>query len=137
MAVALAQPHRRGSKDPRDPFLESPLGRFISQLKLDRLCFDNALNFAQLVRRVFAAKGVPQPHRDGHRTPDNWLGLSTEAPRHLERELEELEKRLKNVSRSGFSAARQLVIFERETLPEQAEVTASVLRELAAGRAPA
>jgi hypothetical protein len=51
----------RGAHDARDPFLESPLGRFILQFKLDRLCFDNALNFVQLVRRVYAAKGVPQP----------------------------------------------------------------------------
>jgi hypothetical protein len=75
MATALAQPHRRGSKDPRDPFLESPLGRFILWHKLDRLCYDDALNFAKLVRRVFATKGVPQAVRDGHVARDG-LGLS-------------------------------------------------------------
>jgi hypothetical protein len=85
----------------------------------------------------YAAKGVPQPVRDGHRVPDNWLGLSTEAARHPQHELEQLEKRLRGVSRDGFSATRQLAIFERETLPEQAQEAMRVLLELAAGRAPA
>jgi hypothetical protein len=133
MAVALAQPHRRGNKD---PLLESPLGRFILRHGLDRLCYDNALNFAQLVRRVFAAKGVPQPVRDGHRPmPDNWLGLSTEAARHLQHELEQLEKRLRGVSRDGFDAMRQLAVFEREALSEQTQETMRVLLELTASRA--
>jgi hypothetical protein len=134
MAVVLAQPHRKGD---RDPLRESSLGQFVLRHRLDRLCYDAALDFARLTRRVFASKGVPQPHRDGHRTPDNWLGLSAEAARHLQHELEQLEKRLRSVSRDGFSATRQLAVFEREASPDQAEETVRVLLELAAGRAPA
>jgi hypothetical protein len=131
--VVLAQPHRRGSND---PFCESPLGQFVLRHRLDRLCYDAALDFARLTRRVFASKGVPQPHRDGHRTPDNGLGLSAEAARHLQRELEQLEKRLRSISRDGFRGTRQLAIFEREALPEQAQEAMRVLLELAASRAP-
>jgi hypothetical protein len=64
MAVALAQPHRKGARDPRDPYLESPLGRFVLKHKLDRLCYDTALGYAGLVRAAFASLGIPQPVRE-------------------------------------------------------------------------
>jgi hypothetical protein len=70
-ATALNQPHRRNARDPKDPYNESPLGRLILRQELPRVCFDHALNYAQLVRRLFAAKGVPQPVRTGiHKTAE-------------------------------------------------------------------
>jgi hypothetical protein len=127
--VVFAQPHRRGAVDPRDPFLESLLGQFILRHKLDRLTYDAALAYAILTRRVFAVRGIPQPHRDGHRVLDG-LGVSSEAARQLQEALRLLERRLRKVSGDGFRAARQLAVFEKEALPEQAEEAAAVLREL-------
>jgi len=94
MAVALAQPHRAGAENPKDVLLESPLGRFILQFKLDRNCFDAALAYARLTRRVFAARGIPQPHKDGHKAAEGGFGLSAETARHLRSMLEEIDKRL-------------------------------------------
>jgi hypothetical protein len=50
MSVALSQPQRKGD---RDPLRESPLGQFVLRHDLDRLCYDAALDFARLTRRVF------------------------------------------------------------------------------------
>jgi hypothetical protein len=130
MATVLAQPHRKGQADPRDPFHESPLGKFVLQHKLDRLCYDDALNFANLIRRFFAVKGVPQI-RSGHVARDG-LELSAEAVRRLQGLLDALEGRLRKVSRNGLSAVRQLAFFEREVPAGQAEAAARVLAELAA-----
>jgi hypothetical protein len=130
-AVALAQPHRRGTRDPRDPFHECPLGKFILARKLDRLSYDDALNFATLVRRVFSVRGIPQATKDGHVVRDG-LGMTAEAARHLQELLGALEARLRKVSRSGFSALRTLAVFERATPEEQAEAVVAVLQELAA-----
>jgi hypothetical protein len=127
MSVVLAQPHRRGSKD---PFCESPLGRFVLRHGLDRLCYDIALDYAQLVRCFFAAKGVPQATKDGHRTPDGARELTAEAAQCLQNELEQIEEKLRGVSRSGLAAMRELAVFEREAPLAQAKETASVLREL-------
>src|SRR5262249_25417891 len=89
MSVALSQPHRRDAKDAKDPFLESPLGQFILRQELPRLCYDSALDYAQLVRRLFAAKGVPQPVRTGYH-PTGGQEMTTEAARHLQNELGEI-----------------------------------------------
>jgi hypothetical protein len=58
--------------------------------------------------------------------------MTTETARHLQRELEQVESRLRSTSRSGLVAVRQLAVFEREALPEQEEEGALVLTELGA-----
>jgi hypothetical protein len=126
MSVVLAQPHRRGS---RDPFCESPLGRFVLRHSLDRLCYDAALSYARLVRRVFAAKGVPQPVRDGH-CPTPGRELSAETARHLQSTLEQIEERLRGISRIGANAVRQLAVYEREASPAQTVEASLVLLDL-------
>jgi hypothetical protein len=55
MAIALAQPHRRGN---RDAFCESPLGQFVLRQLLPRNCYDSALAYAGLVRRAQAVAGI-------------------------------------------------------------------------------
>jgi hypothetical protein len=125
-AVVLAQPHRRGS---RDPFCESPLGRFVLRHGLDRLTYDAALGYAHLVRRVFAAKGIPQPVRDGHRaTPGQ--EMRAETARHLQNTLEQIEKRLRGIGHGGVDAVCELAVYEREALPGQTEEASLVLLEL-------
>src|SRR5262245_33050033 len=66
IAACLMQPHRRNAKDPKDPFNESELGRFILRQELPRIVYDSALDYAKLVRRSFAAAGIPQPCTSGY-----------------------------------------------------------------------
>jgi hypothetical protein len=129
MAVALAQPHRRSAKDAKDPFLESPLGRFVLTQELPRICYDTALNYAGLVRRSFAVAGIPQPVRTGvHATSDR--EMTTEAARALQHQLDQVERRLRGISRAGLNALRSLAVDEREALSE--EGGSLILLELAA-----
>jgi hypothetical protein len=129
MTTALNQPHRRSAKDPRDPYNESPLGRLILRQELPRVCFDHALNYAQLVRRLFAAKGVPQPVGTGvHATADH--EMTAETARRLQNELREVEQRLGGISRTGLNGLRALAVDEREALLE--EEAALILLELVA-----
>jgi hypothetical protein len=87
--------------------------------ELPRVCFDHALNYAQLVRRLFAAKGVPQPCRTGiHPTADR--EMSTEMARALQHQLQQIERRLSGISREGLNALRALAVDEREPLFEEA-----------------
>jgi hypothetical protein len=128
MAVALAQPHRRGSKE---PLLESPLGQFVLRQELPRICYDTALDYARLVRRTFAVAGIPQPVQTGyHATGDR--EMTAEAARHLQHELAEVAKRLRDISRAGFNALRSLAVDEREALLAQAEDASLILLELTA-----
>jgi hypothetical protein len=129
MAAVLAQPHRRGAKDPKDPFLESPLGRFVLRQELPRTSYDTALTYASLVRRNFAVAGIPQPVSTGvHATADR--EMSTEAARKLQNELNQVEQRLGGISRTGLNGLRALAVDEREALSE--EDAALILLELAA-----
>jgi hypothetical protein len=125
--VALSQPHRRGSND---PFLESPLGRFVLCHKLDRLVYDAALGYAKLVRRIFAIRGIPQGCGDGHKVLDTGREMTAETARCLQDRLDQVERRLRSVSRDGLNAARQLAVFEREVSLSQADGAALILREL-------
>jgi hypothetical protein len=130
MSVALRQPHRRFAKDPRDPFHESFLGKFILANKIDRLAFDAALSFARLTRQVFAARGIPQPTATGHRATGE-REISSAAAKHLQDELKSLEKRLRAVSEAGTRAVREMSLFEREAPDEYSDDAAAVLADLA------
>jgi hypothetical protein len=123
------QPHRCHAKDPKDPFLESPLGRFVLRQELPRICYDIALDYAKLVRRSFAAAGIPQPVTTGyHATGD--CEMSAEVARRLQNELREIEKKLRGISRAGLSGLRALAVDERPALLE--EDTSLALLELTA-----
>jgi hypothetical protein len=128
VSVAVSQPHRRGAKDPRDPFHESVLGRFVLAHKLDRFCYDAALTYGQKSRRLYAYLGIPRPCGDGRRI----LGLNVlpQAVRQLRDELDELDKRLCSVSCAGVHALKEMAVFERVAPAEEAEAAAAVLREL-------
>jgi hypothetical protein len=129
MGVALRQPHRRNAVNPRDSLLESALGRFVIKHDLDFISYGAALDFARLTRKVFASLGVPQPVGDGRQATGR--AFDDEIVQRLRCELDEIETRLRSVGRAGFDALRQLALFERETLPEQAKEAALVLCELA------
>jgi hypothetical protein len=124
--VALAQPHRKGD---RDPLRESPLGRLVLRQELPRICYDAALAYGALVRRAFAVAGIPQPVGTGYH-PTGEQEISTEGARRLQNELREIEKKLRGISRSGLSGLRELAVHERGVLSQ--EEASLVLLELAA-----
>jgi hypothetical protein len=128
MAVALAQPHRRGSKE---PLLESPLGQFVLRQELPRVCYDTALNYAGLVRRIYAVAGIPQPVHTGYH-PVGEREMTTEVARALQHQLQQVERRLSGISCAGLSALRSLAVHEREALLQQEAEGSWILLELAA-----
>jgi hypothetical protein len=58
MAVALAQPHRQGSTDPR---LSEPLGRFCAAHRLKNECWRAGNQHAEVLRQAKAARGFKVP----------------------------------------------------------------------------
>lgn len=98
--------------------------------RLDPICFDAALDYARLVRRVFAVKGVPLPCGHGYHANAGGREMDTEAARQLQRELDETEQRLRGISRVGAGAVRELAVYEREASPAQTEEASLVLRSL-------
>jgi hypothetical protein len=112
------------------------LGRFILDHRIDRLAYDAALAYANVVRRFLAVKGVPQPG-NGHHVADGTREVTTEVAKRLEGMLQEIDRRLRGISRTGTAAVRMIAVFEREALPAHAEEAAEVLRELLEGKEPA
>src|SRR5262249_45061099 len=97
--------------------------------ELPRIVYDTALDYAKLVRRTFAAKGIPQSASSGYH-PAGEQEMSTEVARRLQNELQEIEKKLRSISRGGFNGLRRLAVDELEALLE--EETSLTLLELAA-----
>jgi hypothetical protein len=122
----LSQPHRRG-QDRNDPFLESPLGRFVLKHKLDRLCYDSALGYGRLSGKVFSSRGATRPILGTRSSAGSGKEMSTATARHLQRELEQVDKRL---CKNGIRALRTLALFELEALPEDTEAAVATLRAL-------
>jgi hypothetical protein len=54
VSVALAQPHRRGSDDPR---LSEPLGRFVAVHRLRPECYEAGNRYAEIVKEAKSASG--------------------------------------------------------------------------------
>ena len=127
MAVALAAPHRRNANDPRDPFLESVLGRFVLKHKLDMLCYDSALAYGRLACRVFSSRGATRPVLGTRSAAGSGKEMSTATARHLQRELERVDKQL---CKNGIRALRTLALFELEAMPEDTEAAVATLRAL-------
>jgi hypothetical protein len=124
--MVLSQPHRQG-QDRNDPFLESPLGRFVLKHKLDRLCYDSALAYGRLAGKVFSSRGATRPILGTRSSTGSGKEMSTATARHLQRELEQVDKRL---CKNGIRALRTLALFELEALPEDTEAAVATLRAL-------
>ena len=58
LSVALAQPHRQGSDDPR---LESPLGRFCVSARLSGHLFSAGVRYREIVLEARQAMGLSNP----------------------------------------------------------------------------
>jgi hypothetical protein len=129
MGVALAQPHRRlNGFDRRDPLLESPLGRFVLEHKLDRLCYDGALAYGRLAGKVFSSRGATRPILGTRSSAGSGKEMSAATARHLQRELDQVDKQLRAIG--GIRALRTLALFELEELPEDTEAAVATLRAL-------
>lgn len=68
LSVALYQPHRRGSTDPQDSRLESPLGRFCALPRLPLYpnglgghLFNAGVRYREIVLEARQAMGLPNP----------------------------------------------------------------------------
>jgi hypothetical protein len=127
--LVLSQPHRRG-QDRNDPFLESPLGRFVLKHKLDRLCYDAALTYGRLAGRVFSSRGATRPILGMRSSMGSGKEMSAETARHLQRELERVDKELRAFGQDGIRALRTLTLFELEALPEDTKAAVATLRAL-------
>jgi hypothetical protein len=124
--TVLAQPHRRGDLS---QLTESPLGRLVLHGGLRRELYDAGIEYGGMVRRFYAAAGIPQPVSDGH--PTTGAGVDPKVAIELRKALDSLERSMRRVSLAGFSAVRTLAVHERECPAYLAEQAAAVLYEVA------
>jgi hypothetical protein len=59
LKTGTEQPHRRGQADPRDPRLESPLGRFCVMHGLSSDLYGAGVSYRNIVLEARQAKGLP------------------------------------------------------------------------------
>ena len=128
LSVVLAQPHRRGAKDPRDPLLECPLGRFVRRHKMNEAIYRAGLAYSDLVRKWRRAREIPVELRvvgesSGH-IPD------AKAVDAWQTEIERIELGVARAS-MGLQIMRNLILDEQEP-PEYADkIVYTALAELA------
>lgn len=122
-AIVLSQPHRRGDSDQRRA---SPLGRFVLDNKLRPELYDAGNEYAGLVRRLWAAKGVPSDQKGA--AGSTGLGPSDATVRGWERREEALRTALMRLSSQTFLNIRRITVEEREVKTEfYAEVVAGLM----------
>ena len=124
--VVLAQPHRRGDIS---QLTESPLGRLVLRGGLRRELYDSGIEYGGMVRRFYAAAGIPQPVRDGH--PTTGAGVDPKAAVELRKALDSLERSMRGVSLDGYRAVRTLAVHEREIVATEWAAASAVLYEIA------
>lgn len=123
--TVLRQPHRRGEIH---QFAESPLGRLVLRLKLHDSIYDAGLEYGTLVRRYYAAAGIPQVIRGAAPGPTTG-GVDPKIAVETRRRLFQIERPLRRMP--GFAAMRVLTVNEMEIDPGLDEAAAKVLFELA------
>jgi hypothetical protein len=111
--VVLAQPHRRGNSDQRR---SSPLGCFVIDHKLRDELYDAGNEYAALVRRLWAAKGVPVDQRGS--AAGMGLGPSDATVRGWERDEEGIRTILMRLSTQTYLNIRLITVEERGIKPE-------------------
>jgi hypothetical protein len=121
--VVLMQPHRGGDSDQRRA---SALGRFVMDHKLRPELYDAGNEYAGLVRRLWAAKGVPSDQRGA--AGSMGLGPSDATVRGWEKREEALRTALMRLSSQTFLNIRRITVEEREVKPEfNTEVIAGLM----------
>ena len=116
LRVILTQPHRRGTENPMDQKHESSFGRFCIRRKLREEIYTAGGQFAALVRRWRAAKGVPTQLRLGE--GGSGLGPSDETVARWGCEIAGIDHGV--IARSdprGYLAIRTMILDEAESDP--------------------
>lgn len=124
--VALRQPHRRGDAD---QLRECPLGRLLLRRRLRRELYDAGIEYGKLIRRYFAAKGIPLATNEGDY--QTGPGAPPSAIHDLEIKVDLYERRLKAVSGVGLRAVQTLAVYEMEIAASNEPAAIAVLFELA------
>lgn len=126
MQVVLLQPHRLGDTD---QLCVSALGRFVKAHKLRREYHDAAESYAGLVRRLWAAKGVPTDQRSGE--TGSGIGPSDATVRKWEKEELAVRTALMRVHTQAFLTVRRVAIEDREIRDEMAQFLIAGLKVVA------
>lgn len=113
LAVVLAQPHRQGDTH---QWRGSALGRFILAHKLRPELYDVGEEYAALVRRLRAAKGVPMPEKPAR--AGMGLGPSDATVRGWERREEALRTVLMRLGTQVYLNVRRLTVEDRDCKEE-------------------
>jgi hypothetical protein len=127
--VVLSQPQRRcaGERDALDQKLESPLGRFVIRHKLHGELYDSGVEYG--TSHFYAAKGIAIDVHEGRGGSGH--GVDPAKAKWLERDLDRLNKPLRELSPIGFSAMQLLAVHEREAPPGSETEAIGVLFGLA------
>lgn len=110
-AVVLAQPHRMGETS---DLAGSAFGRFCLRIKAKRALYDAGQDYAGLVRRWRAAKGVPMDVRLG--VGGSGDGPSDATVKGWERTMVSLDVAMLGCTREGYYAMRSLVLDDQEVV---------------------
>jgi len=121
MRTVLAQPHRRDMPQPEHPWCATALGKFCLKNKLRRELHDCAADYAALIARWRAAKGVPMVDSTGQ--AGSGLGPSTATVRAWERDIEARERAMRQAlaGKAGniaYAAVRHIAVDGASIPPE-------------------
>lgn len=121
MRTVLQQPHRKGQPDPTSPWCVTALGRFCLKHRLRRELHDCGAEYAALVNRWRAAKGVPLDSSTGQ--AGNGLGPSEGTVRAWERQIEAAGLAMRHAvpGKAGniaYEAVRHIAVDGAEIAPE-------------------
>jgi hypothetical protein len=135
-AVAM-QPHRRWAPDPRDPRLESALGRFAIRNRLRAELIDAGREWGETYRRWCAAKGVPDALH-ARALGAGGAGPSAATVDAWDREILRIDARLREHGSIAYLAARSLCLDNADISSEATDDAIVGLRVVAEelGRLP-
>jgi hypothetical protein len=137
MQTVANQPHRRGYSDPLDRRLTSALGRFCIGQRLRSELYDAGEEWAGVLRRWRAAKGVPDPlHTGGMGTGQ---GPSDKTVDDWERLIRRIENALHLEGKDVWLLTRNVCIEDQDPYSCEVDVVVRGLRAVAVelGRLPA
>lgn len=112
--IVLAQEHRLGNADQR---CESPLGRFCIRYALSDEVFRAGDQYAAIVRRWRAAKGIPTDERVGG--GGNGDGPSDETIREWGAQRLRCDRAMSEASHDGYLAVVAMILYRAELSAEQ------------------
>ena len=124
--TVLRQPHRKGDTDQRRA---SALGRFVLAYRMRSEIYDSGNEYAELVARWRAARGIPTDVRLG--VGGCGEGPADETVREWNKKIEMVHAAITLVAKPGLPLIRTLILDDRDIDATDAIVTQSALSELA------